>query len=188
MRKIPLIMWPIAGIIVLLLIVAAFILNGPPLAQVSTKASTSVPGESLTMSELTYDQDHEDGRAWELIAKEAHFFDSAQVVSLKDVLLKVGSTEDNSYTIRGNEGDYCRKTEEIVLKGDVVGRSTSGYQIETSQLTYKQKEESVVTDKPVRVSGPFFRLKGDGLSADLRRSRFKVWKNVDTTITGGDFF
>jgi len=188
MRKIPLIMWPIAGIIALLLIVAAFIMKGPPLAQVSTKASTLVPGESLTMSELKYDQDHEDGHAWELIAKEAHFFDTAEVVSLKDVLLKVDSKKDNSYTIRGNEGDYCRKTEEIVLKGDVVGRSANGYQIETSQLTYKQKEESVVTDKPVRMSGPFFRLKGDGLSVDLKSSRFKVWRNVDTTITGGDFF
>jgi len=38
------------------------------------------------------------------------------------------------------------------------------------------------------VSGPFFKLKGDGLSVDLRSSRFKVWRNVDTTITGGDFF
>jgi LPS export ABC transporter protein LptC len=188
MRKISLIMWPIAGIITLLLIVAAFIIKGPPLAQVSTKASTLVPGESLTMSELKYDQDHEDGHAWELIAEEAHFSDTAEVVSLKDVLLTVDSKKDNFYTIRGNEGDYCRKTEEIVLKGDVVGRSATGYQIETSQLTYKQKEESVVTDKPVRMSGPLFRLKGDGLSVDLKSNRFKVWRNVDTTITGGDFF
>jgi LPS export ABC transporter protein LptC len=188
MRKIPLVVWPVAGIITLLLIVAVFIIKGPPLAQVSTRESTSVPGESLTMSELKYDQDHEDGHAWELTAKEAHFFDTAQVVSLRDVLLRVDSAKDNSYTIRGNEGDYCRKTEEIVLKGDVVGRSASGYQIETSQLTYKQKEESVVTDKSVRMSGPFFSLKGDGLSVDLRSMRFKVWRNVDTTITSGDFF
>jgi len=186
-RKIPVIMWPLAGIIVLLLIVVGFISKGVRLSEVSTAALTMVPGESLTMSEVKYDQDHEDGKGWELIAKEAHFFDTTQIVSLTEVLLKVNSSEDNAYEIRGNEGDYCRKTEEIVLKGDVVGRSASGYMIETSQLTYKQREESVVTDKPVRMSGPFFTVKGDGFSLDLRSSRFKVWSNAHTTITSGDF-
>jgi LPS export ABC transporter protein LptC len=188
MKKIPIIIWPITGIIALLLIAAAFIVKEPPFAHVSTNVSTSIPGESLSMSDLKYDQDREDGQTWELIAKEAHFFDTPQLVFLKDVLLKVDSNKDNSYTIRGNEGDYCRKTEEIVLKGNVVGRSENGYQIETSQLTYKQKEESMVTDKPVCMHGPFFRLKGDGLSVDLKTSRFKVCRNVNTTITNGDFF
>jgi len=188
MRKIPVIIWPIAGIIILLLIVAAFIITGPRRDQVSTPASTLVPGEALTMSEVRYDQDHEDGEGWELVAKEAHFFDATQLVSLKEVLLTLDSPPNNSYRIKGNEGDYCRKSEEIVLKGNVVGNSSNGYQIETSQLTYKQKEELVVTDKPVRMSGPFFKVEGDGLSVDLRSSRFKVWKNVYTTITGGDFW
>ena len=187
MRKIPVIMWPIGGIVILLMIVAAFIIKGPRLAKVSTTTSTMVPGESLKLSEVKYDQVLEDGQGWELIAKEAHFFDTSQVVALKDVLLKLDSTKDNAYTIRGNEGDYCRKTEEIILKGNVVGRSASGYQLETTQLTYKQKEESVVTDKPVSLIGPFFRVNGDGLHIDLKRNRFMVKRNVFTTITGGDF-
>ncbi|MBW2076433.1 MAG: LPS export ABC transporter periplasmic protein LptC [Deltaproteobacteria bacterium] len=185
MRRIPVIMWPIAGIVVLLLIVAAFIITGPRLTQVST-TTPLVPGESLKMSEVQYDQDKEGGQGWELVAKEAHFFDTTQIVSLKDVLLTLDSTEDNSYTIRGNEGDYCRKSEEIVLKGSVVGTSKSGYQLETTQLTYKQKEESVVTEKPVKVIGPFFRVKGEGLYIDLKRNRFMVKRNVFTTITGGN--
>lgn len=187
MRKPRVIIWPIAGIVILLLIVAAFIITGPRLAKVSTTTSPLIPGESLKMSEVKYDQDHEDGQGWELIAKEAHFFDTTQVVSLKEVLLTLDSTGDNSYTITGNEGDYYRKKEEIVLKGDVVGRSASGYQLETTQLTYKQKEESVVTDKPVRLIGPFFRVNGEGLCIDLKCDRFMVKRNVMTTITGGDF-
>jgi LPS export ABC transporter protein LptC len=139
------------------------------------------------MSGVTYDQDGEDGKGWELTAKEAHFFETTQLVSLKDVLLIVGSPEDNSYRIRGNEGDYCRKTEEIVLKGNVVGNSSTGYRIETTRLTYKQGQEMVVTDKPVRMSGPFFEVEGEGLSVDLESRRFTVLNNVSTTITGGDF-
>jgi LPS export ABC transporter protein LptC len=188
MRKTRVLLWPIMGIVILLLIVVAFIIKGPRLAGVSSTAPSLVPGESLKMSEVKYDQEYEDGQGWELVAKEAHFFDTSQVVSLKDVLLKVDSTTDNSYTIKGDEGDYCRKSEEIILKGNVVGRSARGYQLETSQLTYKQKEESVETDKPVRLIGPFFRVKGDGLHVDLRCNRFMVRRNVSTTIRGGDFF
>ncbi|MFW6147539.1 MAG: LPS export ABC transporter periplasmic protein LptC, partial [Thermodesulfobacteriota bacterium] len=97
----------------------------------------------------------------------------------------VKSPKDNSYKIKGNEGDYCRKSEEIVLKGNVVGNTSNGYQIETSQLTYKQKEDLVVTDKRVEMSGPFFKVEGEGLSVELGANRFKVWENVYTTITGG---
>ena len=109
-------------------------------------------------------------------------------MSLKDVLLKLDSAEDNSYTITGNEGDYCRKSEEIILKGNVMGTSGGGYQLETTELTYKQKDESVVTDKPVRLIGPFFVVKGDGLCIDLKRNKLMVKRNVFTTITRGDFF
>ncbi|MFW6115261.1 MAG: hypothetical protein ACOC6E_03080, partial [Thermodesulfobacteriota bacterium] len=106
MKKIPVIMWPIAGITLVLLLVAAFISHSSNRPQVCTAGSALVPGESLAISEIKYDQDYEDGKGWELIAKEAHFFDATQLVSLKNVLLTVKSPKDNSYKIKGNEGDY----------------------------------------------------------------------------------
>jgi lipopolysaccharide export system protein LptC len=69
----------------------------------------------------------------------------------------------------------------------VIGRSADGYQIETSLLIYRQKDESVETDEPIRVIGPFFRVKGDGLYIDLKRKRFMVKKNVCTTFMGEVF-
>lgn len=189
MKRVPVIIWPIAGIGILLVIAALFIFRMPQLAMVGSTTSSLIPGESLKISDVKYDQDYGNGqRGWELIAKEAHFFDTTQIVSFKDVLLKLDSLKNNSYTIKGNEGDYCRKSEEIVLKGNVVGRSARGYQIETTLLIYKQKDESVVTDEPIRLIGPFFKVKGDGLYLDLKSNIFKVKKNVYTIITGGDFF
>jgi lipopolysaccharide export system protein LptC len=70
----------------------------------------------------------------------------------------------------------------------VLGRSATGYQIETSLLIYRQEDNEVETDEPIKVIGPFFRVKGDGLYIDLSKKKFMVKKNVCTTFTGKDFF
>lgn len=189
MRKIPKITWPIAGIVFLLMIAAFFLFKVPHLVMVSSTTSNLVPGESLKVSDVKYSQDYKNGEGkWELKAKEAHFLHKSQIVALKDVFLKLDSVEKNSFTIKGNEGDYFRESGKIILKGDVIGRSANGYQIETSLLIYRQKDESVETDQPIRVVGPFFRVEGDGLYIDLKTKKFMVKENVCTTVMGEVFY
>jgi len=174
MRKIPKITWPIAGIVFLLMIAAFFLFKVPHLVMVSSTTSNLVPGESLKVSDVKYSQDYKNGEG--------------EIVALKDVFLKLDSVEKNSFTIKGNEGDYFRESGKIILKGDVIGRSANGYQIETSLLIYSQKDESVETDQPIRVVGPFFRVEGDGLYIDLKTKKFMVKENVCTTVMGEVFY
>jgi LPS export ABC transporter protein LptC len=189
MKKIPIIIWPIGGIFLLLMIAAFFLFKTPKLVRVSSTTSNLIPGESLKVSDIKYSQDYKNGEGkWELKAKEAHFFDETQLVALKDVLLTFDSFKRNSFTIKGNEGEYFRKTGKIILKGDVTGSSTNGYQIETGLLIYRPKDESMETDEPIRVIGPFFRVRGDGLYVDLKREKFMVKSNVCTTITSAGVF
>jgi LPS export ABC transporter protein LptC len=188
MKRIPILMWPIGGILVLLVIVALFLFRAPRLIEVSSNTSTWRPGESLKISDIKYSHDCRNGKGkWELNAKEGHFFEKTQMVALKDVLLKLESSKDSSFTIKGNEGDYFRESGQIILRGDVMGRSTNGYQIETSLLMYREKEEAVETDKPIRVIGPFFEVRGDSLFIDLKKETFTVKRNVLTTVNKGDF-
>lgn len=178
-------MWPIAGILLLLVIAAFFLFKVPRLIMVSPTASNLTRGESQRVSGVKFSQDYKNGEGrWKLKAKEGHIFDKSQIVVLKDVFLELDTVKSESFTIKGNEGDYFRENGKIVLKGDVIGRSTNGYQIETSLLIYRQKDESVETDEPIRVVGPFFRVKGDGLYVDLKGKRFVVKKNVCTTVMG----
>jgi LPS export ABC transporter protein LptC len=188
MKRTNIIMFPIIGILVLLMIVAFFLFKVPRLAMISSKLPDLIPGESLKINDIEYSQDYKNGEGkWELKAKEGHFFDKKQLVTLKDVTLRLDSFKENSFIIKGDEGDYFRETGEITLRGDVIGNSTNGYQIETSLLIYKQKDESVETDKPIRVIGPFFQVRGDGLYIDLKKKIFTVKGDVITTITKGDF-
>ena len=183
------IMWPMMGILFLLMIVAFFLFKVPHLTMVTSKTSNLIPGESLKICDIKYSQDYKNGEGkWELKAKEGRILEKSQMVALKDVSLKLDSFEEASYTIRGNEGDYFKESGDIILRGDVTGRSTSGYQIETSVLIYSQKNESVETDKPIRVIGPFFYVEGVGLYIDLRKKTFTVKGNVFTIVMSGDFF
>lgn len=188
MKKVPIIIWPVAGIFLLLIITAFFLFKVPYLVMVSSTTSKLIPGESLKISDIKYSQDYKNGKGkWELKAKEAHFLNKSQIVALKDVFLKLDSIEKNSFTIKGDEGDYFRESGKIILRGNVMGRSTNGYQIETNLLIYRQKDESVETDKSIKIIGPFFEVNGDGLYIDLKREKFTVKKNVCTTVMGGVF-
>lgn len=188
MRKIPAIIWPILGIVSLLMIVAFFLFKVPHLAMVSSKTSNLIPGESLKISDIKYSQDYKNGEGkWELEAKEAHLFNKSQIVILKDVLLKLDSIKKRSFTIRGNNGDYFRERGEIILRGDVMGMSDNGYQIATNLLIYRQRDGSVETDEHVKVIGPFFQVNGDGLYIDLKKKTFTVKRNVCTTFMSGGF-
>jgi len=189
MKKVPVAMWPIVGIFFLLVIVAFFLFKVQHLGMVSSKTPHLIPGESLKISDIKYSQDYKDGGGkWELRAKEGHFFDNDQFMALKDVLLTLDSFNKTSYTIKGNEGNYFRKSGTIILKGDVLGRSATGYNIETSLLTYRQEDNEVETDEPIKIIGPFFQVKGDGLYIDLSKKKFMVKKNVCTTFNGEGFF
>jgi LPS export ABC transporter protein LptC len=188
-KKVPVATWPIGGILFLLVIVTFFLFKAQQLGVVSSKIPHLIPGESLKISDIKYSQDYKDGGGkWELKAKEGHFFDNDQFMALKDVLLTLDSFNKTSYTIKGNEGDYFRKTGEIILKGEVLGRSATGYYIETSLLTYRQEDNEVETDEPIKIIGPFFQVKGDGLYIDLSKEKFMVKKNVYTTFNGEGFF
>ncbi len=189
MKKVPVATWPIVGIFFLLVIVAFFLFKVQHLGMVSSKTPHLIPGESLKISDIKYSQDYKDGGGkWELRAKEGHFFDNDQFMALKDVLLTLDSFDKTSYTIKGNEGNYFRKSGKIVLKGDVFARSVNGYHIETTLLTYRQEDNEVETDEPIKIIGPFFQVKGDGLYIDLSKKKFMVKKNVCTTFNGEGYF
>ncbi|HUU39418.1 MAG TPA: LPS export ABC transporter periplasmic protein LptC [Desulfatiglandales bacterium] len=188
MKKVPLIILPIVGIVFLLSMSLFFLISMPRLDTDSKEDIPLVSGESLKVSDIEYGQDYRDGKGkWELKAKEARLFNKGERVALTDVFVKLHPSENISYTIKGNECDYLRDIGELILKGDVIGNSNNGYRIETNMLTYKTENESVETEEPVTIIGPFFWVKGNGLYVDFKEKKFMIKKNVCASFSAGDF-
>ncbi len=186
MKRIPKLVWPIGCIFLLLVIAAFFVYRALPVNVGTSRASKLRPGESIRVSEINYSQDYENGEGkWELKAREGYFIDKSETLTLRDVLLKLDPAGNTAFTIRGNEGDYCRRSGRIIFRGDVMGRSSDGYRIETSLLIYSEKGGCVETDEPILLIGPFFDVRGDGLYGDLSKRRFTVTGNVCTTFSSG---
>jgi len=117
MKKVPNRIWPIGGILFLLLVGAFFVYKVPQRDMNSPVASGLKAGESLRLSEINYSQDYGSGeKKWELKAEEGCFRDGTQKLILKAVSLRLDPARRPSFTIKGNEGDYCRETGRIVLR------------------------------------------------------------------------
>jgi LPS export ABC transporter protein LptC len=186
MKRIPKLVWPIGGIFLLLVIAGLFVYRASYLDVGMSTASSLRPGESVKICGINYTQDYDNGEGtWELKAREGSFIEKSETLTLTQVLLKLDPAGNTAFTIRGNEGNYCRRSGRITFRGDVMGKTSNGYRIETTLLIYSEKGGCVETDEPIRVFGPFFDVKGDGLYADLPKGTFTVKGNVCTTFSSG---
>jgi len=188
MKKIPVVLWPIGGICFLLALFAFFFVNRVNVTTLPSKIQKVMPKESLKISDIDFRQDYNDGQEkWNLKAKEASFSKKTNAISLRHVLLTIRNSDKNLFTVEGREGNYLKDRGEIQLKGDVIGKSLSGYQINTEQLHYNQKNESVETKNHVKITGPFFKILGDDLLADIKGEKITIRGNIHATFLTGAF-
>jgi LPS export ABC transporter protein LptC len=188
MKKIPVVLWPIGGICFLLALFAFFFVNRVNVTTLPSKIQKVIPKESLKISDIDFRQDYNDGQEkWNLKAKEASFSKKTNAISLRHVLLTIRNSDNNQFTVEGSEGNYFKGSGEIQLKGDVTGKSLSGYQMYTEQLHYNQKNESVETKNHVKITGPFFKISGDGLFADIKEEKITIIGNIHATFLTGEF-
>jgi LPS export ABC transporter protein LptC len=96
--------------------------------------------------------------------------------------LKVQPQKRPSVELTGEKGEYDTETGELVLKGDLKGKTDNGYTFETQSAVYNQKRGSLQTDELVEISGPFFSIRGRGLSFDVDKEVMTIQSEVTTFI------
>jgi LPS export ABC transporter protein LptC len=87
--------------------------------------------------------------------------------------------------LEGKRGEYDRRSGEMNLEGDLRGRTSNGYSIQTDQILYKHKEGFLETKMPVKIIGPSFSITGQGLYLDLTREVLRIPSHVITSIDEG---
>ncbi len=141
------------------------------------------PEEGLTLKDIHYTQDDPKARIkWVLDAKEVTLSEDRNFIVFHDFRLEVMPEDKPWFKLNGQRGEYSRDSGDMRLWGNLVGSSQNGYRIITELLQINEKLGHVKTDKPVRIFGPFFSVKGRGLFMDLEKERVEILSDVTTTI------
>lgn len=181
MRKIPLRYLPLTGIILLFITIGFFLIKSNSDKIAETLLDEIMPEEGITLKNASINLvDPDDGSTIILDAeKVTHLKDEINFSSFRIVI-----EPDNKLRVRleGNNGKYYRETGELDLYGELKGETDSGYKIFTEHILYKQKVNSIVTDEPVELAGPYFTLTGKGLHYDLKNEILQVLSDVHSRI------
>ncbi|MBW2609170.1 MAG: LPS export ABC transporter periplasmic protein LptC [Deltaproteobacteria bacterium] len=188
MKKSPLKYWPIAAIMLFLMVIGFYLIRAQYESADNLIVTDLIPGEGLRLKNIQYIQNNPDeGVKWVLDAKEVRFSKDRQRISFKNFRLKLEPENSPSIELEGRGGDYNKDSSEISLRGDLHAYTDNGYRITTEHILYRQKEGYLNTEEPVKITGPFFTLTGRGLYLNLEKETLRVISDVETLIKRESF-
>jgi LPS export ABC transporter protein LptC len=180
--------WPVLGIGVLLTVVGFYLFGAQGRFLAKPILGDILSKEGIRLADIHYTQDNPDqGTKWVLDAEEVTFSKDRKFMSFNNFLLNVESKDRPSIKLKGKTGDYDTRSGVINLRGDLQGDTENGYRIMTEQMTYKNKDGFLKTDKPVKIVGPLFSVEGTGLLFNLEKKTLKINRDVITVLKKGAF-
>jgi len=183
MKKIFKKQWPLLGIGALILFVAVNVF----LAQrgfISGSDSSEKGGrEGFRFKDIHYEHSDPDAKVtWLLDALEVTTSKDRRFMSFRNFRLQVRPQDKSHVELTGENAEYDRETGEVVLQGDLKGKTDNGYTFETESAVYNQKKGDLRTDEPVVISGPMFFVRGRGMSFDVNRKILRIHSDVTTSV------
>jgi LPS export ABC transporter protein LptC len=175
--------WPLAGIGFLLALVGFYFIQAQKDA-----IKKFVPFEvdfeqGVKLENIHYTQDDPDEKVkWMLDATQVTFTKDKRFIHFKDFRLRLEPENRPSLEFEGLKGVYDKKAGIMTLNGNLRGRTDHGYSIVTEGAVYRQKEGDIESDDPVKITGPFFSVKGQGLYVNLEKEILVIRSRVTTSI------
>jgi len=168
----------------LLILVAVFLArSGKDIVKTTALIKNIVSGEGLELKDVQYRQEDPDDKVkWVLDAREVRFSEDMKTIRFFDFKLKVEPEGKPAFELTGKRGTYFKDSGKIEIWGDLEGLYSNKYRVFTDYALIDEKAGYVRTEKPVRVTGPFFSVKGKGLFADMTREKIRILSEVTTRI------
>jgi LPS export ABC transporter protein LptC len=181
--------WPLIGLALLLVFVGFYLTpSGKEPPQEPVAAETPTVEEGVKLKDIHYThEDPEKEVKWVLDAAEVTFSQDQNFISFLDFTLQVDPKDRPSVVVTGKRGDYSRDSGIIRLWGDLDAQSADGYRFQTDHMIINEKQKELRSDRPVKVTGPFFSVSGTGIVADWNRQTVMILSDVVTTIEKGAF-
>jgi len=155
-------------------------------AQEDEKVSMiSTEGADQRLEKIHLVEEKHGKKTWELEAKAIYQYQGEDLLLLEDVKVTYYAKDGRSFTLSGNRGKVHQVSKDMELTGDVLLRSTDGYQLKTESISYRHSSKQVRTPDQIEFVGEQIHLTGKGMLVDMEAKTFKVLSQVRTQWKGG---
>ena len=104
-------------------------------------------------------------KKWNLEAESADL-SKDPIIKLYNVELSIFEKQKVTTRLTGEQGDINKKTEDIHLEKNIIGKRVDGTEIKTAYIDWIAKTETFDTNANVLITRKNIRLTGHGLRAD----------------------
>ena len=183
MSKTPIKYLPLLGILIMLTIIGIFLVKAMDKIDHDQISNESRVEEGFGLNNIHYVQNNPDEKIkWSLDADEVRFYEDRQILVFNKFRLKLEVEDQSSMEITGDKGEFDKNANTIDLRGDLIGKTDTGYSLTTEHIFFKQEDGSLESDAPVEIAGPFFSCFGEGLLIDLKHETLSILSDVRTLI------
>ena len=146
------------------------------------KLSKNIP--DLRLENVHYEKTRKGRTEWEIEAKVAHHYEGKDLLTLDIVKMMYYGSPGRTVLIKGKQGRIRPSTKDVELLGDVLVKSSDGYQLRTNSLMYSSKTSLITTKDRVSIQGKTFHITGVGMVMNIKNDRLSILHDVKTTIRG----
>lgn len=131
-----------------------------------------------TLSNIHYSKTVKDFTEFEITAGSVSYFKDNERSKFDDVEIRFFTRSGNEFLLNAKGGVYDVKKEEISIKGDVVLKSKSGYELKTDSLLYTNGDKIIFTPDAVRLTKDNMVLEGVGMKYDMKKDALTISRDV----------
>jgi LPS export ABC transporter protein LptC len=167
---------------VMLAVVGGFFLSGrmPVVQQVRQPSETEQP--NMRMQNLHLTEQAEAGNEWELLAREAEFYDAKQKIVVHRLQAQLLAKEAHPVHVMADAGQIDSSTGDMTINGNVQLQYLEGYTVETDVLHWQAMTRILHTEAVVRIRSALVNIVGTGLLGNIEQQRFVLQDNIHATF------
>ncbi|MEE8109484.1 MAG: LPS export ABC transporter periplasmic protein LptC [bacterium] len=162
--------------------VAFFLLTNTKDRLMPKRFELSGTDADLRIKDVFLTEDKKGVKAWELKAKWAKMYRKGNKTILEDLRVKVFVEGRKPIHITGEAGELDNKNKNIRIRGNVEVVSEEGFTLRTEELSWRNEQREIVTDRPVWISSRNFRLRGQGLRIKVDEEQFWLQQKVTANM------
>lgn len=169
----------ITAILAALLVVATITFRMQQAAAPKSKVPKLPLQVDVSLQRFHYTETKQGAKSWDLSADRAEFNKQADTTTLTAVRLVVaGGPAIGDVLVTADRADYRNSTRDVILIGNVQGKSSKGLQFFSTRVNYIAARALLETGEPVRIVDAGLELEGVGMEFQTQTRRFKLMKDV----------